>query len=67
LPARAGRTGFDHLKSKGHYLTGYVIMPNHVHALIGFRRNDQSINTIIGNGKRFIARPTGHPGGLMKL
>ena len=46
---------FDHLKSKGHYLTGYVIMPNHVHALIGFRRTDQSINTIVGNGKRFIA------------
>jgi len=46
---------FDHLKNKGHYLTGYVIMPNHVHALIGFRRSDQSINTIVGNGKRFIA------------
>ena len=30
-------------------------MPNHVHALIGFRRTDQSINTIVGNGKRFIA------------
>jgi REP element-mobilizing transposase RayT len=46
---------FDHLKSKGHYITGYVIMPNHVHALIAFRRTDQSINTIIGNGKRFMA------------
>jgi hypothetical protein len=30
-------------------------MPNHVHALIGFRNKGQSINTIIGNGKRFIA------------
>ena len=30
-------------------------MPNHVHALIGFRRTDQGINTIVGNGKRFIA------------
>jgi REP element-mobilizing transposase RayT len=45
---------FDHLKSKGHYVTGYVIMPNHVHALIGFRNTGQSINTV-GNGKRFIA------------
>jgi hypothetical protein len=26
-----------------------------MHALIAFRRNDQSINTIIGNGKRFMA------------
>lgn len=46
---------FDHLKSKGHYITGFVIMPNHVHALIAFRNTDQSINTIVGNGKRFIA------------
>ncbi|MCF3108229.1 hypothetical protein LL912_05515 [Niabella sp. CC-SYL272] len=28
---------FDHLKCKGHYICGYVIMPNHVHALIAFR------------------------------
>jgi REP element-mobilizing transposase RayT len=46
---------FDHLKSKGHYVAGYVIMPNHVHALIAFRNTDQNINTIVGNGKRFIA------------
>ena len=46
---------FDHLTSKGHYITGYVIMPNHVHAVIGFRNTGQTINTIIGNGKRFIA------------
>lgn len=46
---------FDHLKSKGHYVTGYVIMPNHVHVLIGFGNTGQSINTIVGNGKRFIA------------
>ena len=46
---------FDHLKDKGHYLNGYVIMPNHVHAIIAFRNTGQSINTIIGNGKRFIA------------
>ncbi|OQY94024.1 MAG: hypothetical protein B6D37_09825 [Sphingobacteriales bacterium UTBCD1] len=46
---------FDHLKIKGHYIAGYVIMPNHIHALIAFSDTGQSINTIIGNGKRFIA------------
>lgn len=30
-------------------------MPNHVHALISFISTGQSINTIIGNGKRFMA------------
>jgi len=45
----------DHLKSKGHYITGYVVMPNHVHALIAFRNSGKPVNTTIGNGKRFIA------------
>ena len=30
-------------------------MPNHLHALIGFQNAGKSINTIIGNGKRFMA------------
>ena len=46
---------FDNLKSKGHKINGFVIMPNHVHALISFVATGQSINTIIGNGKRFMA------------
>ena len=46
---------FDHLKGKGHYIIGYVVMPNHLHALIAFTRTVTSINTIIGNGKRFMA------------
>ena len=46
---------FDHLKKKGHFINGYVIMPNHVHALISFIDIKQSINTILGNGKRFMA------------
>ena len=46
---------FNHLKCKGHYINGFVIMPNHVHALISFVNTKQSINTIIGNGKRFMA------------
>ncbi len=46
---------FDHLKSRGHYIMGYVIMPNHLHVLIGFKNTGKSINSIIGNGKRFMA------------
>ena len=46
---------FDHLKNNGHFINGYVIMPNHVHVLISFIQTNQSINTIIGNGKRFMA------------
>jgi REP element-mobilizing transposase RayT len=49
-------TWFDYLKSKGHLITGYVVMPNHLHALIAFRNTTgQSINAIVGNGKRFMA------------
>ena|SRR5688572_3081504 len=46
---------FDYLKSCGHYINGYVIMPNHLHSLIAFRNTGKSINTIIGNGKRILA------------
>jgi len=46
---------FDHLKSNGHYVCGYVIMPNHVHLLLAFRNTSKSINTIIGNAKRLMA------------
>ena len=46
---------FDYLKEQGHILNGYVIMPNHVHAIISFIDTEKSINTIIGNGKRFMA------------
>lgn len=46
---------FDYLKQLGHYVSGYVIMPNHLHALIAFRHSDKSINSVIGNGKRFMA------------
>ncbi|MDE3181944.1 MAG: hypothetical protein KGM16_00885, partial [Bacteroidota bacterium] len=30
-------------------------MPNHLHVLIDFAASSKSINTIISNGKRFIA------------
>jgi REP element-mobilizing transposase RayT len=46
---------FDVLKRSGHYINGYVLMPNHVHAIISFIESSQSINTIVGNGKRFMA------------
>ena len=46
---------FNHLKNDGHFIIGYVIMPNHIHAIISFRDTGKSINTIISNGKRFMA------------
>lgn len=46
---------FDYLKSKGHFICAYVVMPNHVHALIGLRAATQSIHTLVSNGKRFMA------------
>lgn len=46
---------FDYLKTKDHLVTGYVIMPNHLHVLIYFSKTDKSINKIIGDGKRFMA------------
>ena len=46
---------FDYLKSQGHFINAFVIMPNHVHAVISFIETEQSINNIIGNGKRFMA------------
>ncbi len=45
---------FDVLKSKGHFITGFVIMPNHIHATIAFSKTSKPINKIIGDGKRFI-------------
>lgn len=38
---------FDYLKAQGHYIIGYVIMPNHVHALIAFKNIGKSINTML--------------------
>lgn len=46
---------FDYLKKQNHRITGYVIMPNHVHVLIDFSASTKKINTIIGDGKRFMA------------
>jgi REP element-mobilizing transposase RayT len=46
---------FTYLKKQGHYIAGYVIMPDHLHVLAAFRNTESSINSIVGNGKRFMA------------
>ena len=46
---------FDALKEMGHFIVGYEIMPNHLHAVIAFRKSKKDINLIIGNGKRLMA------------
>jgi len=46
---------FDILKAEGHFIVGYVIMPNHIHVLVGFRNNGQNINNRVGTLKRFLA------------
>ena len=46
---------FDYLYSINIRIAGYVIMPNHVHVLLYFPEMKKSLNTVIGNGKRFIA------------
>jgi len=46
---------FDYLKQQNHRIAGYVIMPNHIHVLIDFATSSKKINTIIGDGKRFMA------------
>lgn len=46
---------FNELKSNGHYVFAYVIMPNHLHCMVGIKDCDSTINKIVGNGKRFMA------------
>ena len=48
-------TWFDYLKQAGHYIAGYVIMPNHAHVLIAFSASQTPITTVVANGKRFMA------------
>jgi hypothetical protein len=47
--------GFNVLKQTGHYIINYTIMTNHVRFVIVFHNTSKTINSIIGNGKRFIA------------
>jgi len=48
-------TWFDYLKRNSHFIVGYVIMPNHFHCLIAFKNSSRKLNSVIGNGKRFMA------------
>jgi len=45
---------FNKIKSDGHFVKSYVIMPVHVHAILNFTYTEKSINRIPGDGKRFI-------------
>jgi REP element-mobilizing transposase RayT len=46
---------FDYLFNKNIYVTGYVIMPNHLHVLLYFPKMHKALSTVIGNAKRFMA------------
>ena len=47
---------FDVLKNKYHAeVVAYVIMPNHLDVILHFHEAHFNLNTIIANGKRFIA------------
>src|SRR5678816_2332577 len=45
---------FRALKNQLHTVLGYVIMPNHMHFLLHYS-GGKSLNTVISNGKRFMA------------
>jgi REP element-mobilizing transposase RayT len=45
---------FKVLAKQRNTILAYVIMPNHLHLLLHYN-GDKSLNTIIGNGKRFMA------------
>jgi REP element-mobilizing transposase RayT len=45
---------FDVMKADRNHVLAFVIMPNHVHLLVHYTNTKQSLNTAIGNGKRFI-------------
>lgn len=47
---------FDYIREKyGNKIHGYVIMPNHVHALILITKKSPKLSILIMNAKRFIA------------
>jgi REP element-mobilizing transposase RayT len=47
---------FNHLKkSEIAEITAFVIMPNHLHAILYFKDENFNLNNIIANAKRFMA------------
>ena len=45
---------FEVLAKQNHTVLAYVIMPNHIHLLLHYS-GGKTLNTVIGNGKRFMA------------
>src|SRR6185295_8032464 len=46
---------FKIAQQKGFNICAYSIMPNHVHFIIATPNKDADLNTLVSNGKRFIA------------
>ncbi len=47
---------FDYLRAKNLAdILSYVIMPNHLHAIIHLSGEEKNLNTLVSNGKRFMA------------
>ena len=46
---------FDFLVNRGDQIIGYVIMPNHMHAIIYLNKNSPIINKVIGEAKRLFS------------
>ena len=46
---------FEWLQAQGNFVLGFVIMPNHVHAILAFPKLEKPLSTIISNGKRFMS------------
>jgi REP element-mobilizing transposase RayT len=46
---------FSILNNRKHQITGFVIMPNHLHLLIHISQGKDIINSLLANGKRFLA------------
>jgi len=46
---------FNLLQEDNHQIIAFVIMPNHLHLLVHINQTEKSINTILANGKRFLA------------
>jgi len=56
LPDCVIQAGSDYLKhNSSTKVTAYIIMPNHVHAILFFPNANYNVNTIISNAKRFVA------------
>ena len=46
---------FDYLREKQAAIIGYVIMPNHLHAVLHLPSQFKSPNAVVGNAKRFLS------------